>query len=522
MTRLASKVSPIYVFVFLLTLGWIAFIWSFRFLPSEDYPLWLCAAKVFSRFIHGQSITPYKIVAWPVPNSAFVGIVGLLDLFFSPEVSGKIFLTACAVLYILGAYLLVGSFAPRRDSALLLLPMLFVFHRSVWAGELSFSFGLGFLLFAMAIALRVRRLSPLAVFSISIGLFYLHAIPYFSWLIFLGALCLFDSSRLPRVKTLIAVVPSLFLLVLYVLHREHHSGMKMDFGPISTLRKTPLFWSLFSPLHFFDPFYVSDSHWIKVAAIFFNSCSVAVVILLIGLWTWRFPTRLRRENGSVRAVPLTALIFFAIFAVFPFDAFTGVFDFNYRFLLPAFFLVLASLAPVLPSHRTVKVVIASAAALVLVFNFWHTARISRELAETYEALSQANLDPGFRDVTQNEFEPLAPVAAPNAMTGKRLLPVHESLMYFADYLRLERDWLGGNPRMFTTSFVRSTATYLPLLGEPTWRSVPPCAIVILGIQKQNREVARLLPKEYHVAEETEYLLILKFNRVQSVPAGCSE
>ena len=55
MIRLASKVSPVSILVFVLTIGWVAFIWLYRFLPMEDYPLWLSAAKVFSQFIDGQT-----------------------------------------------------------------------------------------------------------------------------------------------------------------------------------------------------------------------------------------------------------------------------------------------------------------------------------------------------------------------------------------------------------------------------------------------------------------------------------
>ena len=517
MIRLINRGRPLSIFLLLLTLAWIAYIWLYRFLPMMDYPLWLCAGKIFSQFLHGQHPASYRLDAWPIPNSAFVGLVGLLDLVFSPEVSGKIFLTACTVMYVLGAYLLTGSLAPDRHWALSILPMLFLFHRCVWAGELSFSFGLGFLLIAMAMALRARRESPLIILFVSIGLFYSHAIAYFCWLIFLGTLCIFDSSRFSRLRTTLAVIPSLLLLALYALRRDYPSGIKTDLGPMSALRETPRFWSLFSPLHFFDPFYATDPQWIKYAAVLFNSCVVALVGALIGLWLWKLPARIRNGNGSVKAVLLTALIFFVIFAVFPFQAFTGVFDFNYRFLLPAFVLVLASLAPVLHPHRAFSAGITSAAVLVLAFHLWYTARISKELVETYQVMSQANLDPGFRDITWNPFEPLAPIAT----TGERLLPVHEPLMYFAQYLRLDRDWLDRNPRMFTTSFVRSTGSFSPLLGESKWRSPPPCAIVILGLQSQNRDVARLLPNEYRVSVEADYLLILQFDHSRSGLVRCS-
>jgi hypothetical protein len=511
--RVKSKFIP--AFVLFLTFGWIGFIWSYRFIPMEDYPLWLCAAKVFSQFMHGQTVTSYTLTPWPVPNSAFIGIVGLLDLLFPSEVSGKIFLTICTVLYALGSYLLVGSLTRRRDSALSILPMLFVFHRSVWAGELSFSFGMSLLLVAMAIALRTSRLSlPITLF-ISIGLFYSHAIPYFCWLIFLGALCIFDSTRFRRLKTLITVTPSLCLFGLYALHRDSPSQLNPDFGPMSALRETPRLWSLFSPLHFFGPFYVKDPHWVKTAALCFNVCCIALVAVLISVWLWKLPSRMRRESGQVKAVLAAASIYFVVFALFPFKAFTGVFDFNYRFLLPAFCLVLASLVPIFPTRRFHGADVACAALCVVIFYFAYIARVSSRLGEMHGVMTQADLGPGFWDITQNEFEPHAYDYGGN--TGRRLLPVHDSLMYFADYVRLEHNWPS---RMFTTSFLRSARSYPPLLGNSKWPSPAPCTIVIFGNQDQDRQIATQLPKTYFVAKESEYLLILKLKTEQSDPFGC--
>jgi hypothetical protein len=37
----------------------------------------------------------------------------------------------------------------------------------------------------------------------------------------------------------------------------------------------------------------------------------------------------------------------------------------------------------------------------------------------------------------------------------------------------------------------------------------PISIAILGVQRQNREVAKSLPARYRVVRDTEYLLILK-------------
>lgn len=111
-------------FVSALTAGWLASIWILRFLPMDDYPTWIYAGRLFSELIRNAAPSCYSLVPYPVPNTLFVGITGLLDLFVDPETSGKIFLSFSVLLFVVGSYRLIGSMSTRRDSPLLLLPLL--------------------------------------------------------------------------------------------------------------------------------------------------------------------------------------------------------------------------------------------------------------------------------------------------------------------------------------------------------------------------------------------------------------
>jgi hypothetical protein len=84
--------------------------------------------------------------------------------------------------------------------------------------------------------------------------------------------------------------------------------------------------------------------------------------------------------------------------------------------------------------------------------------------------------------------------------------VHEAFYTFAAYLRLERQW--PSP-MFSTGFVVRNTAHSAVLGNADPQMVWPSSIAILGLQRQNREVAKSLPARYRVASDTEYLLILK-------------
>ena len=493
----------IFIFLFTLAAGWIAFVWAFRFLPMENYASWLCASEVFTHALKGHTVAGFTLARWPVPNSAFVGLTGLLALLVPSSIAGKIYLSVSVALYCAGACFLLGSFTSKRDSALFMLPMLYVFHKGMWAGELSYSLGVGVFLLAAAYALRSRRPSLLAIAILSLVLFFCHAIPYICWAILLCALMVFDSARFPRVKTAIAFSPSLAHFVLYLAHRgvRHaaHAGLNIRGLLLQTPRSAA---SLFSPLHFFAPFFDSDPRWLKLSALIFNACALLCVFALFAFWFWKMYLHFRSEQGAERAAQVAALAMLLFCAVFPFEALTGVSDFNYRFLLPAFLLIVAAVVPVLATGVIMRSATAAVVLAVLVFHFGYIARVSRLSAQIYAQMSQSHLNADFRDITGNDFEPLALSSVPKS----KLLPVHDALFTFADYVRVEHQWPG---QIFDTSFVLPTTAYPPLLRNTNPHTVWPRDIVLLGTQPLNRAMMQMLQPRYRVLSDTDYVLVLK-------------
>jgi hypothetical protein len=515
-----SRARFIAWFWLFITAGWLTSIWTYRFLPMHDYPTWIYAGRLFSQLIQKQAPSCYSIVPYPVPNTLFVGITGLLDLFLAPETSGKVFLSFSVVLFALGSYRLFGSITTRRDSPLFLLPLLYVFNRSVWVGEISYEFSLGILFLALAYVLaprdRLRATDIWLIAGFSLLIFFSHAVSYLCWLIVLTLLTVFDSPRFPRFKTLLAISPSLLLMALYILHREK-SGPGLAASSFTDVLKSKLeFVSIFSPLHFFDPFYWNDPKPLKLLATVFNFSVVMVVVTLVVIWVLSLRGRAQLavvQNASPRAVAAAPLVFFAVFFVAPFSAVTRVYDFNGRFLLPAFIVMLASLASnrprrLLEGTRWALTLAAAAAAItVLAFQFFYVGRVAHELQGVYGVLSQADLSSDFRDVVDNEFEHLDRLV-PSGSSSPRLLPVHGTLAYFVQYLRLERPTCVP---LFptTTSIIKTSVAYHPLLSESKTMTQSPGSVVILGPQTRNRVIADLMVDQYETIADTEYVLILR-------------
>lgn len=505
----------------ILTAGWLTSIWTYRFLPMHDYPTWVYAGRVLSQLIREQAPPCYSIAPYPVPNTLFVGTMGFLNLFLSPETSGKIFLSFSVLLFALGSFRLLGSIATRRDSPLLLLPLLYLFNRSVWVGEISYEFSLGILFLGLAYVLsprdHLRAKDLLLIAGFSLMTFFSHAAAYFCWVIVLALLCAFDSPRFRPLKILLSIGPSLLLFGIYILRKER-SGPGLAASSLNDLLKSKLeFLSIFSPLHFFDPFYLNDPNWLKLIATVFNLSVVFVILVLSVTWLQSLPSRMHphlNRNTGPRAAAAAPLAFFLVFLLVPFSALTRVYDFNGRFLLPALILMIGSLGgsnqPQRLSEATrwmLTLVVAAAAMTVLAFQFFYVGRVAHKLQDVYGVLSEAHLSSDVRDLADNEFEHLDRLV-PSGPPGFRLLPVHGTLAYFVQYLRLVRPTCVP---LFptTTSIVRTSAVYHPLLGEGKTLTSFPDSVVILGPQDRNRMIAALMANQYEMIADTEYVLILR-------------
>lgn len=360
-------------------------------------------------------------------------------------------------------------------------------------------------------SLRPKDLWLIAGFSLLI--FFSHAAAYFCWLIVLAMLSIFDSQRFPRFKIFLAGSPSLLLMAIYVLRKDREGPGIAASLPADVLKSKLEFVSIFSPLHFVDPFYWNDPRWLKALATVFNAGAVVVVLILGVVWIRKTHFRsLAVQGGATKGLSAACLVLLAIFLIVPFSAFTRVYDFNGRFLLPVFVFMLAiqnTNGPRLRIRSRWALTLAAAAActVVLMFQFIYVGGVSHKLRCVYEVLEQAHLGPDAQYLSDTEFEHLDRLA-PRSNSGRRLLPVHEPLAYFVQYLRLEQPTCVP---LFptTTSIIRSSIAYHPLFNGDKKMNQYPRSVVILGGQRCNRLIAGLIGAQYKTKVDTDYVLILE-------------
>ena len=158
-----------------------------------------------------------------IPNALATASTGILNLLFPIEIAGKIYLTIYVLIFSLGSYYLLNSLAPKKNSALVYIPFLFILSFTFFHGYISYILSLGILFLGNGYALRRReeigRINFLVLFSLSILLFFAHATSYAMWVIFLSIFAMANWSKLSKSKFILSVLPSLILLFMFLVNK---------------------------------------------------------------------------------------------------------------------------------------------------------------------------------------------------------------------------------------------------------------------------------------------------------------
>lgn len=203
----------------------LALIWGHRFLPLSDYPDWIFEGSITTQLIQGKASASYTFKHYPVPYSAVVVLLGILDFIFSPEVSGKVVLSLCIILLALGSTYLLRSVAQDASNPLLLIPMLFLLNTYFFWGELNYILGLSILFFYCGYLFRrVYRQESInwpLVASALVALFFCHFITYSIALLITMTFILTESRRELLRPFGVCAAPSIGLTIWYAIERAN-------------------------------------------------------------------------------------------------------------------------------------------------------------------------------------------------------------------------------------------------------------------------------------------------------------
>lgn len=311
----------------------LALIWSHRFLPISDYPDWVFEGSIVAQLLHGNAAASYSFKHYPVPYSGTVALLGVLDQVFPPEMSGKVVLSLCIVLFALSSTYLLNSLRGDTDNPLILLPLLFLLNTFFFWGELFYLFGLSlFFLYSGYLFRRIYRAEPINWWLIgvaSIAMFFFHAIPYATAILVTLTLILVESRTELIGPFVISFAPSIGLTIWYALERFSlkHLAPVWRFWSLHQLAGRSL--AAFSPFPEFLPWLGIEAPLMKVFAIL--NLIVALVLTLVVPLCMLSRIKLRTRHSGV----LASAIVCGVAVIAAGYEFEGMISPGERFLYPA-------------------------------------------------------------------------------------------------------------------------------------------------------------------------------------------
>jgi hypothetical protein len=245
MNRLSSKTV-----VLLLCLLPLIPIWSFHYLPLQDYPNHLARLSILSGYDHSGFYKQHFAVHFfkgisPLPYLSLDLFVAGLAHFIGVDTAARVFISLYVILYVFALFLLSRDL--NLDFGFLLLLNLPIMYSSFFHfGFLDFLFSIPLFLLALWALLRYRE-SKNGSYFILLGILSLliYISHIFTLLIFFLLLVIYLITARPKIKEylylLVAVLPSFILGMNYLL-------LSTNYRPLNIVRyesvSKPLFYKL--------------------------------------------------------------------------------------------------------------------------------------------------------------------------------------------------------------------------------------------------------------------------------------
>ena len=419
----------------------IWFVWSNRFLLLGDYPDSVYQGWLFARLLTGQSPAGYTVARYPVPNSTVTVAIGILDLIFQPEISGKLVVTLGIALFILGSLYLLKSLNGSERNPILFATALFVFNGFLLCGELAYFIGLGvFFLYAGYLIRRLRwlgNINPAIVLVASCALFFTHIADYAAAILVSAAIVLTRPGKETLTRLVLPFFPSGAMLIWSFV------GQRSSGGPAAGA--VWHFWSMhqfagaivgaFSLFPGFPPWIEFGAPATRVAAMLnFLSCSAMVLACIATCLDFA------GSRDAKAAIPMATLL--CSVAVIATGYAYGIFvSPGERFLFPAAWLALCWIGSWLSdsrydrARRLAAIALFALAVVQGVYLDAAAARVSVHLSDTYAKLRRTRNRGEFCDAYQKLFTRSWP--QPHRSMLESFFPTYATMIRVPYYIYVE-------------------------------------------------------------------------------------
>jgi hypothetical protein len=317
-------------------------LFTFRFLPMNDYPYWVYYAHVLANY--EQFKEWFALQLGPIPNLGSTMLLTPLVPLLGAESASKVLLAGYAAAFVLAfAYLARG--VARAPSGIELLGLLFVYNYVFYNGFLSFLVGLPLLLATLGLAIRMpirpsnRDLFLLSLLSVAAYLCHL-----FIWLPLLAYVVTktFRKTHSPRALLLLTQILPIILSIVYAIQRAGQTS-------VSWRLYESLPNKLFSLIGPHLPFPRIDPFPSTVPTLIANGVFVFIVTMLVAV-------AIKKRSQVIISQPAHSLLFtslglFVIAALIPFSWFGGMGSIDQRLSFVTGLVFVCLLGPYLTGRR---------------------------------------------------------------------------------------------------------------------------------------------------------------------------
>lgn len=493
----------------------LAFVWSHRFLPLQDFPDWLVQGTLLAHQLNDALPAQYSFKELPVPNAISTLCIGILSHIAPPELAGKLLLSGYVVGFAAASYYLLSAACRAVPAGIWIATLITLLSFPFFHGEINYALSLLVLYSGQGFVLRrIGREDVgtwLLVAAISTLIFFCHGAGYGLWLMFL-TVCVWRARRIrTALACAAAVAPSVVLVAVYTLSRVAEPGTVVEgWSPIDLVlgfgKKLWLLFKFLAPFQGFYPFMDEQLAWILVLANL-----LAIGFVLYTAWHW-IRERERSSNPILQTMRDLLALYALAFVLAP-PQLGGLLNPAERIVLPAFHLALAYFAAARPEQAaaprpsTLRVAWALLA-LQAIYIHGYGGFASVQLAAAYERLREYAVRTTAVVLHESHFRfegrqhPARPLAW-------QLLPLHFPMLRITYYARLE----AGEPLpIFETGLFRSTTHRIPNSAAAAEQIADDGPVVIVGWPPGNRAVARLLPKRLTPIESDEASFVVMSKR----------
>jgi hypothetical protein len=496
----------------------LALIWGHRFLPMQDYPIWLSEGDILSRLLAGAADGNFGIVPYPVPNAASTAIIGLLGVMMNGEIAGKVFLSLAVIVFALGAYWLTSPPPGLRRNASSLMPLALMLGFPFFHGNINYFLGLG--LFMLGAGYLIRRadggrsVRPWPLVALSVAMFFSHALALVAWAVLVGAYLVNDRRRGQWKVAALAHLPAMVLLAACLAGRAiwpvtplYGAPGAVDSLTVWAKNKVAELLYYLYPFGLFHPFLAGP--WPSALAIV-NGAFLLVLAVVTVTGAWR-TVRDGRDRWLLAACGVYLL---GWLGAPPYLA--PLSSPGQRLVLPGALVALA-MASRRPWGRRGRTVAAAWAAGLLIFTaaylLVYVGGTSAKLADCYTRLHRMGppADCAFIDEGLFHFEGRLPACRTHEIWRKVLLGDHSVLGRLGYYLSVERRSGGA---VFGTSILRARRNPPVLRTVDAILQNAPDRLVLLGCDEGNALIAAELSEKYRVCSLQANITVLESRQLQ--------